>query len=424
MITSYDAEPVVVLDGDILHIESLTVEDADVAAFVERTPEPDRPRVVADGLRFGLIAMRNVGTTVNTDFVEREFERLLARVNAANELAQDALEVTLRDNFGDESGRLPRLLEEFLGDRGKLRLFVADLFDENRRDSAMGRLRDLLDRYFDGDGAILATLLDPTRQGSPLHQFRIEIAAGFKELGEQLAALEAATTARADERSRGTAKGRDFEDLIEARLGQIARGSGDILERTSTIEGAILRCKKGDFVITLDPGRTGATRVRVVVECKNGVVQARKLADEIAEARENREAVTALVIFEPAQAPAGVAPLQIIGNDVYCVVGTEDDLAVLELAVRMARLLALLSLRDRAPQLHADLVLPAVQEIRDEIKALGSVKATLTNMQRCLNDGASSVYSQLERAQQRVLTLVARIEEAMAATSEVEELSA
>lgn len=421
---NYGNDPLVVLDGDRLYIQSLSVVDADIVAFVERTPEPDRPRLVADGVRVGLLAMRNVGMTVNVDFVGREFDQLLARLNTANEKAEVALEKTLRDNFGDESGRLPRMLEEFLGDRGKLRLFVTELFDDNRRDSAMGRLRDLLGRYFDGDSAILATMLDPTRQGSPLFQFRGEMAAGFKELGERLAALEAAATARADERSRGTAKGRDFEDLIEERLGLIARGAGDLLERTSTIDGTILRCRKGDFVLTLDPSRTGATPVRVVVECKNGRVQTRKLADEVGEARENRQAAAALVVFQPEQAPAGIAPLQIVGGDVYCVVGDEDDLAVLELAVRMARLLALLSLRDRAPRLDASLVLPAVQEIRDEVKALGSVKATLTSMQRSVGDGATSINVQLERTRQRVLALVAQIEEAVAATSEVAALSA
>ncbi len=424
MNTNDNSDPAVVLDGDRLCIQSLSVVDADAVAFVERTPEPDRPRLVADGVRVGLLAMRNVGATVSVDFVEREFEQLLARLNTANEEAGVALEKTLRDNFGDEGGRLPRVLEEFLGDRGKLRLFVAELFDENRRDSAMGRFRDLLGKYFDGDGAILASLLDPTRQGSPLFQFRGEVASGFKALGERLAALEAGATARADERNRGTAKGRDFEDLIEELLGQIARGAGDLLERTSTVDGAILRCKKGDFVLTLDPSRTGATPVRIVVECKNGRVQTRKLADEITEAKDNRQAVVALVVFEPEQAPSGIAPVQIVGDDVYCVVGDAEDLAVLELAVRMARLLALLSLRDRSPRLDVALVLPAVQAIRDEVNALGTVKSTLTTMQRSVSDGATSINVQLERTRQRVLALVAQIEEAVSATSDVAALSA
>lgn len=409
----------ITLDGDRLLIEDLAVVDQDIVQFIDRAPEQDRPRLVADGVRIGLLAMRNVGLTVNVDFIGREFDQLLARLNTANEQAEVALEETLRANFTDKDGRLPRMLEEFLGDRGKLRVFVAELFDDNRRDSAMGRLREMLGRYFDGDGAILATLLDPTRQGSPLYQFRGEMASGFKDLGERLAALEAAASARADERAKGTAKGVDFEDFVEERLGMIARGAGDLLERTSTVDGAILRCKKGDFVLTLDPSRTGANPVRIVVECKNGRVQARKLADEITEAKENRQAVVALVVLQPDGAPAGIAPLQIVGDDVYCVVSDDGDPAVLELAVRLARLLAFVGLRDRARPIDAALVLPAVQEIREELKALQAVKSTLTSMQRSVSDGSSSIVVQLERTRQRVLTLVIQIEEAVTDASEI-----
>src|SRR5438094_343589 len=123
MSSNKDCAEGVVVDGDRLIIESITVVDGDVADFVNATPVPDRPRLVADGVRVGLLAMRNVGLTVNADVVGREFDQLLVRLNAANQQAEVALEDTLRANFADENGRLPRMLEEFLGDRGKLRLF-------------------------------------------------------------------------------------------------------------------------------------------------------------------------------------------------------------------------------------------------------------------------------------------------------------
>ena len=75
----------------------------------------------------------------------------------------------------------------------------------------------MLERYFDGDASKLAHLLDPTRLHSPMHQFRQEIAAGFKGLEERLVAIEAAAAARGAERARSAAKGADFEDLLAAR---------------------------------------------------------------------------------------------------------------------------------------------------------------------------------------------------------------
>ena len=190
--------------------------------------------------------------TVNVDVVRAEFEKLLRQAETVNDKAAQALEQTLRANFADGDGRLPRTLERFLGDRGALRSMVDELFDESKRDSAIGRIGSMLERYFDGDASKLALLLDPTRLNSPMHQFRQEMTAGFRSLEERLVAIEAAAAARGAERARSAAKGGDFEDLLEAMLADLARGAGDLLDRTGTEAGALMKSKKGDFVLTLD----------------------------------------------------------------------------------------------------------------------------------------------------------------------------
>ena len=57
---------------------------------------------------------------------------------------------------------------------------VDELFDETKRDSAIGRIGTMLERYFDGDASKLAVLLDPTRLHSPMHQFRQEMTDGLQ----------------------------------------------------------------------------------------------------------------------------------------------------------------------------------------------------------------------------------------------------
>ena len=183
-----------------------------------------------------------------------------ARPRSVNEKAAQALEQTLRTNFADGDGRLPRTLEKFLGDRGALRSMVDELFDESKRDSAIGRIGTMLERYFDGDASKLALLLDPTRLNSPMHQFRQEMTAGFRSLEERLVAIEAAAAARGAERARSAAKGGDFEDLLEAMLADLARGAGDLLDRTGTDAGAVMKSKKGDFVLTARRARGARLR--------------------------------------------------------------------------------------------------------------------------------------------------------------------
>jgi hypothetical protein len=234
------------------------------------------------------------------------------------------------------------------------------------------------------------------------------MAAGFKEIGEKLAALEAAGAARASERSRSTAKGADFEDAIEAMLGELARGSGDILERTGTDTGALMTSKKGDFVLTLNADATAGADLRVVVECKDRYVSGRAMRDELREAKSNRDAAVAVVVFTPAHAPAGIAPFDVRAGDVYCVVDpAAPDAATLEAAVRLARLLALQTLRTRDVEVDAAAVAEALKGVREQLETLRALKLALTS----IGSSAKEVYAGLDRLRDGIL---ARITEAEA----------
>jgi hypothetical protein len=394
------------LEADRLIVEHLVLNDSALVAFVADRPADERAQLLERALRIGLTAIQSVGVTVNVDAVRAEFQGLLRQTEAANERAATALDTMLRQNFADGDGRLPRTLEKFLGDKGQLRGFVDELFDEAKRDSAIGRMKVLLGSYFDGDASRLAQLLDPTRLGSPLHQFRVEITAGFDKLNERLSALEAAGAARASERSRSAAKGGDFETLIEALLGELARGSGDLIERIGTETGALIGSKKGDFVLTLNAEATAGAELRIVVECKDRYVSGRAMRDELREAKTNRDAAVALVVFTPAHAPAGIAPFDVRAGDVYCVVDpAAPDPATLEAAVRLTRLLALQTLRSHDVEVDAAAVTEALKGIREQLETLRALKVTLT----AIGTSAKDVYAGLDRLRDGIL---ARLTEA------------
>jgi hypothetical protein len=383
------------IDGDRIVVERLVLADGALAAALAERDEAERPAVVERALRIGLLALGDAATSMDTDVVRREFEKLVAQTSAANEQAARAVEDVLRANFADGDGRLPRTLEKFLGDRGALQRFVGDLFDETKRDSAIGRIRVLLGTYFDGDSSRLALLLDPTRLGSPLHQFRQEINEGFRGVHERLTAIEAASRARADERSRSAAKGADFEDLLEGMLGDLARGAGDLLDRTGTETGALVGSKKGDFILTLDSRLTRGADVRVVIEAKDRVMSPRAMRDELREARENRGASVAIAAWSTRHAPAGVAPFTVSGDDVHVVVDPDaPDPAYLEAAVRLARLLALAKLGDRDIEVDAQAVGRALAGVREQLEAIRALKTQLTsvaNVTRSVAEGLDAM---------------------------------
>ena len=396
------------VDGDRIVVEHLVVTDAASAAFVAARPEADRSALLDRAVRIGLAALQDAGVSMNVDVVRREFESLLRQQEASNERAAAALDVVLRQNFADGDGRLPRTLEKFLGDRGQLRAFVGQLFDENSRDSAIGRMRGLLGTYFDGDASRLSLLLDPTRLGSPLHQFRKEVSDGFGRLNERLTAIEAAAAARATERARGSAKGADFEALIGELLGDLLRGSGDVVDRTGDETGDVARSKKGDFLLTLDPSVTRGADLRVVVECKDRPMSGKAIRDELAEARRNRDAAVGLVIFTPLHAPAGVAPFDVRRGDVYCVIDpASPDPAVLDAAIRLARLYALTTLDEHEVEMDARAVGAALTAVRGQLDAIRALKMQLTS----IGNVSREVSAGLDRLREGVLAHIADAEQ-------------
>ena len=397
----------VVVQGERITVESLALTDAGLATFVAERPADDRTELVTRALRIGLLALQDAGASLDVDVVRREFESMVRQTETLNERVAAQVDEVLRQNFADGDGRLPRTLESFLGDRGQLRSFTRELFDEDRRDSAIGRMRGLLGSYFDGDASRLAQLLDPTRMGSPLHQFRGEVAKGFEALNERLTAIEAAATARAGERARAAAKGDDFEDLLEGMLADVVRGSDHVVERTSDEAGNVLRSKKGDFVLTLDPATTRGAAVRIVVEAKDRTVSGRAMRDEIGEAKRNRDAAVGLVVFSTAHAPAGIAPFDVRMGDVYCAIDPADPQpATLDAAMRLARLLALAAMRESDGDIDTAAVHEALERVRAELDAVRGLKTKLTT----IGTAAKAVNAGLDQLRDGIVARIAEAE--------------
>jgi hypothetical protein len=395
------------LEADRIVVERLSLPDPGLAAWLGAQPMDDHAILVERALRIGLTALQSVGVTLNVDAVRSEFERFSEQHRTANEKAAAALEQVLRSNFGDGDGRLPRTLETFLGDRGKLRSMVEELFDPTRRDSAIGRISGMLETYFDGDASRLATLLDPTRLGAPLHQFRREVSEGVRALQEKLAVIEAAQSARAGDLQSTSPNSAPNGQHREAQLGDIARGGNDLLERTGTDTGDAGRSKKGDFVLTLDPDLCRGSELRIVVEAKDRRISGREMREELRDAKVNRDAAVGLVVFTPQHAPAGIAPFDVRAGDVYVVLDPADpDASSLHAAVRLARLLALASLRESEAELDISAVNAALTGVREALEAVRAIKVQLT----AIGTTSAQVSATLDKLREAILAWIARAE--------------
>ncbi len=380
-------ESSVTLQADRIVVEHLELHDPQLAAFVADRAPNERAGLVERALRIGLETICNAGVSLTTDVVRTEFARLTERLEETNARAAEALEQQLRANFADGDGRLPRTLEAFLGDEGKLRRLVGELFDPNRREGAMGQLRELLGRYFDGDASQLARLLDPTREGSPLHQFRNEVTGEFRALQERLTALEAGEKARAEERARGTAKGTDFEDALEARLSELARAPGrpagadeQRRRRRAALQEGRLRAGHRS-----QPDARGgpAHRHRGQGPLRAHAPLRRRAGRGEGEPPRPRGAGR----LHPAERPGRRGAADGHRADVYCVYDPDADEAIaLEAAVRLARALALASLRESSVQLDVPAVQEALAEIQRAVGEVQGMKSRLTSISKAAGE--------------------------------------
>lgn len=168
-----------------------------------------------------------------------------------------------------------------------------------------------------------------------------------------------------------------------------------------------MRSKKGDFVITLDPETVRGATLRLVVECKDRKVSGRAMRDELAEARRNRDAAVGLVVFTPAHAPTGIAPFDVRMGDVYCVIDPANpEPATLDAALRLARLLAMATIRDTGTEIDRSAVHAALERVGAELDALRGLKTKLTT----IGTAAAAVNAGLDQMRDGIVARIAEAE--------------
>jgi len=108
-----------------------------------------------------------------------------------------------------------------------------------------------------------------------------------------------------------------------------------------------------------------------------------------------------------------IDPFTVIGEDVYCVIDPDaPDHAILEASVRLARLLALASLRERAVEIDAIAVATALRGIREVMDSTRALKARLTSISTATKD----VWTGLDALQANVLQKVSLAEQELRIT--------
>jgi hypothetical protein len=418
----------VVAHGDRVTIDGLVVLDDALARLVREDPDPDK--LVTDAIEIGSRVLEREQTAANAEFVRTEFEKVSRTVEAefgerARSVAEQFSE-KVDDVFDPERGHLARSLEELFSDGSSkaVQHRVKELVGE-----ALQRSQEDLRRQFastdEGVNPLAdfkARTVDAINQADQRqHRVHQALLAQMSELEKQLQGLrdeKDKLEQLAEERERGTAKGRSYEESVCEAIDRIATVHGDSCDAVGDEGGAGGR--KGDAVVGIE-GCSGPARGRIVFEAKDRQLSRPKFFSELDGARDQRDAEFAVMVVPSAEeVPPKLFSLREYQGDKMIAVYDPEDGSTLELefAYRVARA-RVATMRDGADELDAASLRAAVARATDAMRDVQAIKRQLTVTQ----GGIEKASDMLAAFEERVRAELGQIDDALAPPDGQEELA-
>jgi hypothetical protein len=407
-------QPHIRVIGDRLVVDGLVVADECAVRLVREREEAgeDAARTVADAIEIGARVLDREAAGANAEFVRNEFEKVSGEVEKAfteraREVA-DTLGKKVDETFAPESGHLTKALERHFSDgsssavQNRVKEVVVEVMAKSRE--------DLLRQFSSADGQnpladFKAHTLRQLEQGEKRQLDTMR--ALYSKLGDMQRELQALRDEReklhevAAERERGTAKGRDFEELVAEALDQIAVAQGDDCDAVGDQPGA--SGKTGDVVIELDACK-GPARGRIVWEAKDRRLSKPAALAELDKAMTQRDADFAvLVVPTEEELPAKMRPLREYNGDKLIVVWDPegDSHLALELAYSLARARVLMA-RSESEGIDGAAVRDTVERALGAMEEVRRVKSSLTGAKTQIDRAAGIVDAMGERVREHL----------------------
>lgn len=373
------------INSDHILLNDFRCDDPALRELLLATPETDRVEKLNHVIAVGSRGLASMGIGVSVAQVGEAVERIVTSATDRSERTLTALldegtrHIATVFDPDDRKSVVARTLSELDGT-------IAGLLERLNPQNATSHTGTLLGRLDDAlaeGGALddrLNSSLDPQAEGSPFAALRHELETGLRELRDLLIKAEG----RSEEAERGTVKGFDFEDVVEARTRSIASGLGGcVVERTSTTSGANgVQSLVGDVVVTLDDG------FRIVIEAKNsnkiGLAGSTGILEELDRAMANRDAQFAICVSARDAYPNEVGTFGVYGNRALVVDSGDGDL--LTVAIRWARMAMRAATQTAAHEVDTDLLIGRLERIRAMASRFSKSKRALSGIRTTVDD--------------------------------------
>jgi hypothetical protein len=393
---------------DRLIIERLEVHDAGVARVVREQANKQHPpsETVTRAIEIGARLIESEGTAANVDYVRGELERqlrpLAEQLGGVIEEGQEEFAERLAGSFDSErSGSVQQQIREMLiAAMEHQRTQLAKQFSTQDGSNPLADFKD---------GVVRAVQHSEELQQAAHAEDRKRIEALTTELTSLRERLGAKEELEA-EQSRGTAKGRDFEERVHALLDEIAAARGDAAHHVGDQAGET-RGKKGDTVVEIGAA-AGPCLGKVAFDPKDSQLTRPKAWEVLNGSLDDRGAAYAvLVVASEDNVPANTQSLvEYEGNKLIVAVDREDpERNLLEAAYGIARARALAARQDELA-LDAPAMKEAIDEARRALESLKTARQALTGVRK----NADSIESTLAAMEEGAKAALARADSLIA----------
>lgn len=375
--------------GNQIVIESLQVTDLQTVTYVAEHDPAEQLNAFANCYQLGARVIRfandRLGATGICEQIDASATSVRKGLREIGQTTQETIARELKTTFGKD-GSLAANVEAQM--KNLQRELEAKL-DPEQANSITARMRAAVKADITATLTSVQAQFDPDAPGSILNRLKADSDLKHRALDDKLGQLLTQTAVKlavGAEKQRGTIKGGEFEDVLEATLSGVCRPRHDQLQRTSNEVGLTPRCKQGDFVVEINPTEAGRSGLRVVVEAKNDQTRLKELLKELDEAKENRGAVFAVGVTTNANVmPKGTPPVSFVGEDKVVVFlpdydpeTGEFDTVFVETAIEVARAITLSRRDGKAPTMDLSALHTHVSNAINVLARFSEIKKQLT----------------------------------------------
>ncbi|MDP1695521.1 MAG: hypothetical protein Q8L29_01255 [archaeon] len=361
-----------------VYIENLKISNSDTYNFLK-----DKENLVdwiTKALIIGCVGLRQMILTDNVDFVEKEFNKFIAKAKEAFEKQTDNINEKIETTFSLNNTQSPlfqmkELIDSYFNkDKGQIKRIIDDTFNLDNKKSALSLLIEELKDNSENDEKKLQELLDPNKSDSPARRLKEQILdkineirdKEIKDIRDQVMKENAINL----EKQKGTSKGFVFEEEVHKTLQTLASFYEDTINLVGDKLGT--GSKKGDILIELE------NKKNIIIECKDSSsYSSKKTIDEINDAMENRKASFGIFLFaKREEMPRELCPIKI--TDKYLVTYYDED--NLYFAYRIARLFVLRNRGDSDDKVNFEKISSELNTIEDNFKNIDAIQTKVTTI--------------------------------------------